>query len=62
MVVDPDRSETIRNEDQYSKARVTPFAGRRVRGWPVMTLLGGRVVMRDGRVEGAPRGEFLVPA
>jgi dihydroorotase len=62
VVVDPDRTETIRNEDQYSKARVTPFAGRTVRGWPVMTVLRGRVVMRDGKVEGVPRGEFLRPS
>ncbi len=62
VVVDPDRTETIRNEDQYSKARVTPFAGRTVRGWPVMTVLRGRVVMRDGKVEGVPRGDFLRPS
>ncbi|OGB93582.1 MAG: hypothetical protein A2Z31_03995 [candidate division NC10 bacterium RBG_16_65_8] len=62
VLVDAGRSETIRNDDQYSKARITPFAGRVVRGWPVTTVLRGRVVMCDGKVEGAPRGEFLRPS
>jgi dihydroorotase len=62
VIVDPDRSEFIRNEDQYSKAKITPFANRAVRGWPEMTLLRGRVVMRDGKVEGKPRGEFQRPS
>jgi len=34
----------------YSRCRNTPLAGRRLRGWPVATMVDGRWVMRDGRV------------
>lgn len=61
VLVDPKREASIENDAQLSRARITPFAGRRVRGWPVATLLRGRVVMRDGRIVGSPAGALVVP-
>jgi len=29
----------------------------RVTGWPVATIVGGRMVMRDGELLGAPGGK-----
>jgi dihydroorotase len=61
VLVDPKRGWTIRNEDQLSKARITPFAGRRITGWPVAVLLRGREVARDGKLTAAtPSGRVLV--
>ena len=37
----------------------TPFAGMRVTGWPVATILRGAAVMRDDEVIGAPRGRLV---
>lgn len=37
----------------------TPFAGKEVTGWPVMTILRGQVVMRDDTVTGAPAGRAI---
>lgn len=34
----------------HSRSKVTPFADRAVQGMPVMTLVRGRVVMRDGEI------------
>ncbi len=39
--VDPGRFE--------SRSRNTPFAGWTLRGWPAMTIVGGRVVWQDGK-------------
>jgi dihydroorotase-like cyclic amidohydrolase len=61
VLVDPKREASIENDAQLSRARITPFAGWRVRGWPVATLLRGRVVMRDGRIVGSPAGALVVP-
>jgi dihydroorotase len=36
-----------------SKSGWTPFAGRKVRGWPVGTILRGRIAMWDGEVTAA---------
>jgi dihydroorotase len=61
VIVDPDRSYEIRNEAQESKARLTPFHGWAVPATPVLALLRGQVVMRDGRPEGKPQGRFVAP-
>ena len=38
----------------------TPYEGMEVTGWPVATVKGGRVAMRDGKVQAEPgSGRFL---
>jgi dihydroorotase (multifunctional complex type) len=58
-LMDPDVERVVTPEVLHSAQDFTPFAGVRVRGWPTHTLLRGRVVFRDGRVLGAPGGEYL---
>lgn len=55
-VVDLKREETISNSWIQSRSGWTPFDGQKVTGWPVMTIVGGEVVMRDGQLLGLPRG------
>jgi dihydroorotase-like cyclic amidohydrolase len=45
----------------YSRGDRGPFDGREVTGRQTLTLLRGRAVMRDGVVEPAPGGQFVVP-
>jgi dihydroorotase len=61
VIVDPDREKAVENAEQLSKAAVTPFAGHVLRGWPVLTMVRGRVVMRDGKITGVPSGIFVKP-
>lgn len=62
VVVDPQRERTIRDEDALSKCGWTPFAGMRVRGVPVHTLVRGRFVLRDGVIVGEPGwGKLAAP-
>jgi dihydroorotase len=61
VMVDPSRSMTIQNRDQLSKARDVPFDGMTVPGMPVLALLRGSVIMRDGRPVGSPTGRFVRP-
>lgn len=61
VLIDPDREWTIRNEDQESLAGVTPFAGRKIRGYPEVALLRGMTIMRDGRPVGTPSGTLVAP-
>lgn len=49
-VLDPGRAVVVDPARFYSKGKNTPFAGARLIGGPVMTIVGGRVVMEDGRV------------
>jgi dihydroorotase-like cyclic amidohydrolase len=51
---------TIRNEDQITACGWTPYDGKMVQGWPVMSFIRGRKVMFDDSVlskEGS--GEFV---
>jgi len=59
VLVDPEASGTIRDEDVISKAGWTPYAGRRVRGAVVATFLRGEEVARDGRAHDVFHGAFL---
>ncbi|MHB1951456.1 MAG: dihydroorotase [Acidiferrobacteraceae bacterium] len=47
-LVDVDHVRVARDADMATKVRWTPFAGRALTGWPVMTAVGGRVVF-DGK-------------
>ncbi|ADH91532.1 dihydropyrimidinase [Ancylobacter novellus DSM 506] len=50
---DPNRKETIRQELMHHGADYTPYEGLAVTGWPVMTLLRGKVVAEEGKILGA---------
>ncbi|OCK53563.1 dihydropyrimidinase [Bradyrhizobium sp. LMTR 3] len=57
---DPAREVTLQDEMMHDLAGYTPFAGRKLRGWPVTVLSRGRVIVADGKrsVE-AGSGRFL---
>jgi dihydroorotase len=56
-VVDMKRTETITNAKVESRCEWTPYDGKRVTGWPVMTIVRGHVAMRDGAITSPARGE-----
>lgn len=54
VVVDLRARSTIREADVLSKCGWTAWNGRAVQGLPVLTMVRGRVVAREGRVTGTP--------
>lgn len=50
VLVDLNRSKTIRNEEQFTKSKWSPWAGRTLRGWPIKTWVGGELAFDSGRV------------
>ena len=42
-----------------SRSGWTPFDGMTVTGWPLATVVGGRIVMREGELIGQPAGEAV---
>jgi dihydroorotase len=55
-LVDLAREWTIDDAKLQSRAKITPWNGRRVKGLPVHTLVRGRFVMRDRRLVSETRG------
>ncbi|HEY8191331.1 MAG TPA: dihydroorotase [Alphaproteobacteria bacterium] len=55
-IVDMKGRHTITNAEQKTRCGWTPFDGMKVTGWPVMTIIRGRTVMKDGAVFEGPSG------
>lgn len=58
-LVDMARQRRLENDWIASPCGWTPFDGMMVTGWPVATIVRGRVVMRDGEVLGEPSGRLV---
>jgi dihydroorotase len=59
VLVDLDAEHTVRNEDQLTKCGWSPWEGESLRGRPVRTIVGGRTVYLDGKVDADHRGKPL---
>ncbi len=56
VLVDLQRSATIRDDEQLTKSRWSPWHGVTLTGWPVRTLVLGRTVFADGTIDEGVRG------
>jgi dihydroorotase len=50
VVLDLEAAGTVQPQHFYSKAKHSPFAGWKLKGLPVMTMVGGKIKMESGRV------------
>jgi dihydroorotase len=57
VLVDLQKSATVKNEQQETKCRWSPWHGEELTGWPVRTWVLGREVFRDGRIDESVRGQ-----
>jgi dihydroorotase-like cyclic amidohydrolase len=60
-LLDPARSWRVAAEDLHDRHRLSPFAGRELRGRVVRTILRGRTVALDGQPVGEPAGRVVGP-
>ncbi len=51
---DPDAERTIALDDLHHDSDYSPWEGWQVRGWPVATVLRGKVVVENGELLGSP--------
>ena len=58
-LVDLKAKRTITHQWIASRCGWTPYDGFEATGWPVMTVLRGNVVMRDGQLQGDPLGRTI---
>ena len=56
VIVDLNREEVLDDGDLHSRAKITPWDGRPVKGVPVHTLVRGRYIMRDRKLNEETRG------
>lgn len=56
VLVDMNLKQTIRDAEQLTKSRWSPWDGVELTGWPVRTLVLGKTVFHQGRVDANARG------
>jgi dihydropyrimidinase len=49
---DPERTLTLTHDLLKDGSDYTPYEGIEIKGWPVLTMVRGRVVMQDGELRG----------
>ena len=59
VLVDMQERRVIRNEEQFTKSKWSPWHGVELQGWPTVTIVGGRVVFRDRHAIGPNVGQRL---
>lgn len=60
VVVDFEREKTLSNAGLYTKVQWSPYAGWRVKGMPVLTMVRGKIVAENGKVVGeAGYGRYI---
>ena len=60
VLIDMQRTATIRDADQVTKTGWSPWDGVTLCGWPMHTWVGGRLVYRDGLFDETVRGNEAV--
>lgn len=60
VIVDIDKEVTIKNDNQITACGWTAYDGKKVKGWPIMSIIRGEVVMKDDNVLSKKGfGEFI---
>ena len=60
MIWDAACKRTVTHDDLHDGSDYTPYEGLEVTGWPVLTMVRGTVVVRDGALHGAKgHGRYL---
>lgn len=60
VIVDLEQETVATDEATYTKVKWTPYAGRKLRGVPVLTMLRGTVIAENGKVCGRPgHGRYI---
>jgi dihydropyrimidinase len=59
IIVDPAQESTLSAARLHMNSDISPYEGRRVRGFPLMTILRGQVVAREGEPVGEPLGQVV---
>lgn len=60
VIIDPEHRFTIKSADMQSKSDFDPYDGYEAKGWPVLTMSRGDVIVENGKLNAKPgRGRLL---
>lgn len=47
VIVDMDKKKKVQNKKLFTKCGISPFNGKTIKGWPIMTIVGGNIVFDE---------------
>jgi len=47
VIIDLKRKRKVNEKKLHTKCKLSPFNGKILKGWPIMTIVGGKVVFDD---------------
>lgn len=60
IIIDPAREVTVSPRMLHMRSDYSPYAGMRLKGFPTVTILRGKIIQQDGRFLGKPGdGKFV---
>lgn len=62
VIFDPEREVTLTRSVLHENCDYTPYEGARLKGYPLLTMRRGHVIVRDGQFIGDCAGQYLVRA
>ena len=57
VIVDLKKRKTIKSKELWSK--FSPYEGMECIGWPVLTMLRGKVIFQEDKIVGEPQGQYV---
>jgi dihydropyrimidinase len=52
VLIDLEREAVVPHKPNYSDTDYSIFAGQKIKGWPILTLLRGSIVAKEGKITG----------
>jgi dihydropyrimidinase len=60
LIIDPEKEVTLKNDMLHGKTDYTAYEGWQLKGYPVMTISRGQILVQDGELVAKPGvGQFL---
>ena len=60
VVIDPEKETTIKQKYLHENVDYTPYEGMKIKGYPVMTISRGEIIVENGQFKGQRgKGKFL---
>ena len=60
VVIDMELKKEVKNEELLTKCKWSPFNGKVLKGWPIMTIVGGNLVYTDGKINDIKAKEVII--
>ena len=60
VIIDMNLEKEVKNEELFTKCGWSPFNGWKLKGWPVMTIVNGKIVFEEGKINDIKAKEIQI--